>query len=1044
MSVSTFPQQVLGRLDRDRDCTRFRFANGRGRVVTDRSLGEVISAAQRIGTHLRDQAGLVAGDRVALAYSPSLDFVEAMAACLLYGLVPCPLMPPDPTGSDAGHLAHVCQHANARAILTHRPYRRARFVGRVGKFVRGKRGGNWPRLPWIVTDVARAGRDVAPHRPAPGELAFLQYTSGSTAVPKGVRVTHANLAHQLAFHHNINRSHLDSELMVWLPQYHDFGLICGILSALWGNGSLTLMSPFDFLKRPAAWAEVLQTVRATHTAAPNFGYELLIRKTTAEQRAQWDLSRMSSWCSAAEPVRSETVDRFLSAFAPCGVTPATFHPAYGLAEHVVGVTVRGQARLAVDPDVLRTEGRIEATERADAKVLIGCGIPASGLEVRIVDPDTHELLPSDQVGEIWLHGPSVCDGYVSDLEQSRQVFEARLRPDDGRAWLRTGDMGVLLNREIVVTGRLKDLIIVRGRNVHPSDIEDAARIAHPEIRPGGLVAFGYAEADGSDALGLIAEVRDDSAVAPDEVVTAVRESVRAHVPGISPSAVVVGRRGLISKTTSGKVRRKTCRDRFVSGAVAADPRTLLVVRQDAARVFAAPPTGADHAADKLESMIESVLGRPLEAGELNRSPAELGMDSLMMMTLGEQLEALLGEPVPSDVLLGASSLRMLATRLGLASGPRAHPPKVRSVAWSACPPAAGPTGAVFVGPSGPPPGFETAGSDGVAKNRVVVDARDAKADPAVAIERCRRMLSEREEQEVVVLVRRGLTGVGATGPCEGAAAVVGFVRSLRSADPAGGWRVRDLESLGIPEHLLFSEPVELAVRDGRPVSGVLETVRSGEHGDAPDWGGRALLVGHGVGARIASLWLARSLGIEQLTWIAPEPLDDGDRSHIDALRDADVEVELAATPEPGDWRWIVHAMPAPRGAAAGRQTRARVRRAWKRGPEQLQVLFACAGEGSQLLVMGDGTAHLGAADQGAWGAANACMAAMAVAESAHRPALFVDLGPVEGIVTSRELRQRWRPAGIVPMTAEDAAAALDLARASRSVIVALWSMATVL
>ena len=1006
MDPRTLPEAVLGRLSEDGTSTRFRFADESGAVIEDRSLAEVVDRARRIGRHLRGPAGLQKGDRVALAYAPSLDFVEAMLSCLLHGLVPCPLMPPDPTGTDAGPLAHVCRHAGAKAILTHQSYHRARFVGRVGRFLRSARGSTWPDLPWIVTDRVRGGTDIPIHAPDPTELAFLQYTSGSTAVPKGVRVTHGSLAHQLRFHHDINRSHRDSELLVWLPQYHDFGLICGILSALWGNGSLTLLSPFAFLRRPAAWMDAIHAVRATHTAAPNFGYELVLRKTTPAQRAAWDLSCMTSWCSAAEPVRADTVDRFLAAFAPSGVAPHTFHPAYGLAEHVVGVTVRGSTRATVDPHVLRTGARLVPSADPGATVLLGCGRPAAGLEVRIVDPETHRALPPDRVGEIWLHSESVCDGYEGAPERTEQVFRARLHPDDGRAWLRTGDLGALVEGELVVTGRLKELIIVRGRNVVPSDVEDAAQGAHPDIRPGGLVAFGYEERDGSEALGLIVEVRDHAAPAAESLARAVREAVRTEVPGITPAAVVIGRRGIVEKTTSGKVRRGACRDRFVRGALARDPRTLRIDRTDpgTSRLTRAP---GPRALARLEQLVEEVLERPLEPDELDCSPAELGLDSLGVMALGERLEAVLGEPVPSSILLGARSLREVGDRLGLTGAPAPRPPTIFERAWSPAPDRGG-----ALAPTPPP--------TAAPPRPRVLDVADADADPLGAIELCRRALADRVNQAVTVRIT-GSAAVSAEDEVSaGAAAVAAFVRTLRAADPAGAWRLHDVDPQSRATPVLLDTAPEVAVRGPtayRPSR--RPTLLGPSEADLP-WGGRALVVGHGPRARATTQWLARSAGVEAITLVAPSPLSDADRHHVAALSSVGVHLALhedgAESMPPGPWDWIVHAVPAPPATAAGRQTRARVRRAWTHGPTLLSALLAAGGPAARLVVVADLSSWFGGARHGAWAAASAAMAALTRAEATHRPATWLGVGPIDGEVPPRELSRLWRPEGVLPMT----------------------------
>ena len=541
-------------------------------------------AARRVAAHLLGPAGLQPGDRAMLVYLPSLEFVTALAGCLMAGVVAVPVAPPDPIrpGPDLARFATLARNAGARHALTHNVYHRARTLGRLRNLV-FKPATGWPELSWVVTDALKAPRgEVALPRTRPGDLAILQYTSGSTGTPRGVMITHGNLTHQL----DCNAAELDcrteARAVIWVPHFHDFGLISGILSSVHGNGSLWMLSPLAFIRRPAVWFEVMSRVGATHTAASNFGYVLSTRKTTPDQRRAWDLSRLEVMMSAAEPIHPDAVRAFLDAFAPSGLRPAAFCPAYGLAEHTVGVSVRGRATARVSRRALEHEGTARAPEGGEeAKTLVGCGRPSQDVTVRVVDPERRVALEHRSVGEIWVDSPSKAAGYFGLEEDTLETFRARL-PGDDRDYLRTGDLGFIHDGEIFICGRLKDLIIIRGRNIHPQDIEDSVRDVHPMLRPGGVAAFAVDAGEGEDAgerLVLAVEVRDDRSAATEAqaVATAVRTAIfEQH--RIPPWRVIVGKAGTVAKTTSGKVMRRACREAFLSGEMERSSRTLHVER----------------------------------------------------------------------------------------------------------------------------------------------------------------------------------------------------------------------------------------------------------------------------------------------------------------------------------------------------------------------------------------------------------------------------------------------------------------------------------
>ncbi len=558
----------------------FTYVDEHGRDDAYLSVGELGEAADCVVASLRS-LGFEPGDRALLVYPPSLDFIEAFLGCLAAGVIPVPVYPPNPfkLKRDLATFSAIAENAGAKGILTTSSYDRTRTAGAVTSFF-SKDAPRWPDLPWHRTDRLRDPR-VAPvwHLPAgDDEPAFLQYTSGSTAVPKGVIISHGNLAHEVIANARDLGLGPESRGVVWLPQYHDFGLISVILSTIAGNAQSTLMSPLTFLQRPAVWFEVMSRVGATHTAAPNFAFELAVRKTTAEQRARWDLSSLRAVMSAAEPIRTTTMDAFFAAFAGTGIRPEVFFPAYGLAEHTVSVSMGGGAVLRIDKAELE-RGRVVPSP--DGASYVGCGtVTKPEATVRIVDPETHRPCGPGEIGEVWVDSPTKAVGYWGLPEQSRETFQARIvGEDDPTEYLRSGDLGFFHEGELFITGRCKDLIIMGGRNLYPVDIEESVRDSHPLIRPGGIASFAV-EVESTEQLVVFVESRRDK-LGPaeiDEVVEVVRRQVYAEYQ-IGVHAVVVGRAGTVRKTTSGKVRRMACKQAFVSGEIAAAPATLRIAVQ---------------------------------------------------------------------------------------------------------------------------------------------------------------------------------------------------------------------------------------------------------------------------------------------------------------------------------------------------------------------------------------------------------------------------------------------------------------------------------
>lgn len=510
--------------------------------------------------------GVRPGDRALLVYPPGLEFVVGLLGCLRAGVVAVPVYPPPLTGRDGvAAFEAIADDCDPAVALTCASFRAPALLAQGRQAARQIVMGSWRRaaLPWIPTDRLDAVPDAPLAVVGADDVALLQYTSGSTGTPRGVMITHGNLRHQLdAVSARGVGITADSVLLWWVPQYHDFGLISGIFAALGLGARSYVFSPLDFIRRPASWLAAASRYRATHTAAPDFAFALTAARTTPAEAEALDLRSLEVMMSAGEPVSPEHVDAFARRFAAAGLSPDALCPAYGLAEHTVGVSVRGRRSLHVDRAALEGERRV----RRGAHCLVGCGRPVAGVSVAIVDPGTGRRCASGEVGEIWVDSASRAGGYWRRPDESRSVFGARLTGDPAdRAWLRTGDEGFLHDDEIFVTGRLKDLVVVRGRNLHPQDVEATVERHFAEVRRGRVAAFGLSR-PGGEALGVAVELRDPKPADPAGLAAAIASRIAAE-HGVGPAVVALVAPGSVPKTTSGKVQRRRCRERLEAGAL---------------------------------------------------------------------------------------------------------------------------------------------------------------------------------------------------------------------------------------------------------------------------------------------------------------------------------------------------------------------------------------------------------------------------------------------------------------------------------------------
>jgi acyl transferase domain-containing protein/acyl-CoA synthetase (AMP-forming)/AMP-acid ligase II/acyl carrier protein len=647
--------------------------------------GELDRQARALGGRL--QALGLAGQSALVLYPPGLEFLAAFFGCQYARVVAVPAYPPHRNRS-LDRLQAIVADARPALVLS-----TAGVSASLESFF--DQAPELQNLRWLTTDVLPEGMEEAWNDPkVTGDtLAFLQYTSGSTSMPRGVMLSHGNVLHNSAvIAHGFDHSP-HSNGVFWLPVYHDMGLIGGVLQPLYIGRPSVLMPPASFLSSPYRWLQAISRYQATTSGAPNFAYDLCVRKITPAQRATLDLGSWELAFTGAEPVRADTLDRFAETFAPCGFRRQAFYPCYGLAEASLMVTGGQKDRPPVTVSVHK--GSLEqhravlaAPGQAGAQTLVGCGKSLLDLKVRIVHPERLTRCLPGEVGEVWVAGPSVAQGYWNRPAVNEQVFRAHLADTGEGPFLRTGDLGFLHEGELFLTGRIKDLIILFGRNHYPQDIERTVEDSHPALRPSCAAAFTVA-VEGDERLVVAAEIdHRHRNLNTDEVIGAIRQAV-AEEHEVQVHAVALLKVGRIPKTSSGKIQRHACRAGFLARSLEILAEWARQVEEVKLPPLAAEVNGNGHVPspngrngqpsrtkediqDWLVIHLARRLGVAEHAIDVREPFSRYGLDSATAVSLTGDLEAWLGRRLPTTLAYEYPTIEALSQHLaGETGGSRA-------------------------------------------------------------------------------------------------------------------------------------------------------------------------------------------------------------------------------------------------------------------------------------------------------------------------------------------------------------------------------------
>ena len=647
------------------DNMAFSFTDGEG-SDDGVTYAQLFRRAKAVAVQLQERG--MEGERILLLYPPCLDFVIGFFGCVLAGAIAVPAYPPR-RNRNADRIQSIADDAESRLAMT---------VSSVAQRMQNAMDGALPlaNIKWLETDKVDESTANQWRRPSirSDSLAVLQYTSGSTGSPKGVMLTHGNLTYNTQIICHGFRPGRDGRGFCWLPTYHDMGLVGSVLEPTFVGLQAIFMSPMSFLQRPQRWLECITRYRITMSGGPNFAYDLCTEKITDEDLKTLDLSSWQVAYNGAEPVRAETLRKFTQRFAQVGFREEAFYPCYGMAETTLIVTgAVGRKKPCYKwfhgEELDERRVRLVGPEDPAARELVGCGVVLPGQEMAIVDPETRKRLPADRIGEIWISSPTVGQGYWNKPEISQGTFRAKIEGEDGKSYLKTGDLGFLLDNEMFVTGRIKDLIIIRGVNRYPQDIEQTVEKCDDRLKSGSSAAFAV-DFLGRERLIIVAEVERTRDKDWNDTIQAVRRNV-AQEHEVPPDAVILVRAGSIPKTSSGKIQRHACRDGFLNSGLTELARWTIWEEGSGMTLEVKQPifAGAESQLGNPNPVVVQIVLEQIRAVGRERAKSvnldsnlveDIGLDSLERMEVASALEGVFGGRIPEETLQQVFTVREVA------------------------------------------------------------------------------------------------------------------------------------------------------------------------------------------------------------------------------------------------------------------------------------------------------------------------------------------------------------------------------------------------
>ena len=667
-SIRTFVDLIENRAAENSGRTAFIFLQNGETKEFEITYGEIAGKARTIGGYLQKMNAFE--ERVLLLYPSGIEFICAFLGCLYAGAIAVPAYPPR-RNRHLERINSIIENSESKFILSDKIIKkRTTAVSENSEFLSD--------LNWIdEQDITDEFENLWQYPNITEQnTAFLQYTSGSTGSPKGVIVSHENLLHNESLIKDAFRQDENSVIVSWLPLYHDMGLIGSVLQTLFSGGKCVLMSPVSFLQHPFRWLKAISDYRATTSGAPNFAYDLCVNRIAPDELKKLDLSSWMTAFNGAEPVNPVTIENFSRHFASAGFKKESFVPCYGLAEATLFVSgnTDSQKESFIEnfdaPELKKNTAVFSEIEGEKTRALVSCGKISGNQEIAIVSPENNERLGTNEIGEIWISGKSVAGGYWKNSEATNEIFNAKINKGDNKNYLRTGDLGFLSDGNLFVTGRLKDLIIIRGRNYYPQDIESTVYQSHKILYHGNGAAFSVTDANGLENLVIVQEADSHFSGDWETVIDEISKAV-SLTHDLQPSAICLVKRLQIPKTSSGKIQRNLCREKYLNDElnIIAEWKSENKTEKDQGLTanleedLTAVEWDTEQYEKWLVNEIAALTGIAQNKIAVDQNLINLGLDSLSAAELAHKIESKTRRIIPVSQFLQDFSISQIARQI---------------------------------------------------------------------------------------------------------------------------------------------------------------------------------------------------------------------------------------------------------------------------------------------------------------------------------------------------------------------------------------------